>query len=80
MLTGLKTYLRVAWACKTPLVFLLDKEYRQISSTTLLEIAQHIKERFEYIAEISDCDDAALLLREECMPGMWPFALKGCAK
>ena len=63
MLTGFKTYLRVAWTCKTPLVFLLDNEYRQISSTTLGEIAQQIKKRFEYIAEISDCDDAALLFK-----------------
>ncbi len=63
MLSGLKTYLRVAWACKTPLVFLLDKEYKLISEETLKEIAADIKARFEYIREISDCDDAALLLK-----------------
>ena len=63
MLSGLRMYLKVAWNCKTPLVFLLDKEYRQISSETLQEIAGLIKERFDYIADVSDCDDASLLFK-----------------
>jgi len=63
MLSGLKTYLRVAWACKTPLVFLLDTEYKSISVTTLKEIAARIKRRFRYIRDVSDCDDAALLFK-----------------
>lgn len=63
MLSGLKTYLRVAWTCKTPLVFLLDTEYKLISLATLKEIAARIKRRFKYIKDISDCDDAALLFK-----------------
>jgi len=63
MLSGLKTYLRVAWACKTPLVLILDTEYELISEETLKEIAAHIKEKFEYIKNVSDCDDAALLFK-----------------
>jgi len=63
MLSGLKIYLRVAWACKTPLVFLLDTEYKPISVTTLKEIAARIKRRFKYIKNVSDCDDAALLFK-----------------
>ena len=63
MLSGFKTYLRVAWACKTPLVFLLDTEYKIIATVTLEEIAAQIKERFSYIKDISDCDDAALLFK-----------------
>ena len=63
MLSGLQSYLRVAWACKTPLVFLLDTEYRAISVTTLEEIAAQIMSEFEYIKDISDCDDAALLFK-----------------
>ena len=63
MLSGLKTYLRVAWACKTPLVFLLDTDYKLISVVTLKEIAARIKKRFKYIKDISDCDDAALLFK-----------------
>jgi len=63
MLSGLKTYLGVAWACKTPLVFLLDKEYKLVPAETLREISDQIKSRFEYIKDISDCDDAALLFK-----------------
>lgn len=63
MLSGLKTYLRVAWACKTPLVFLLDTGYKTISVTTLEEIAAQITSEFEYIKDISDCDDAAVLFK-----------------
>ena len=63
MLTGFKTYLRVAWKCKTPLVLILDKAYTPISKDTLTEIAVEISEKFEYINNIADCDDAALLFK-----------------
>jgi hypothetical protein len=63
LLSGFKTYLKVAWACKTPLVFLLDTQYKQIPPEMLSEIAQQIRTNFEYIANISDCDDAALLFK-----------------
>jgi hypothetical protein len=63
MFTGLKTYLKVAWACKTPLVFLLDTEYKLISVPVLKEIATQIRRRFKYIKDIADCDDAALLFK-----------------
>jgi len=63
MISGLKTYLKVAWACKTPLIFMLDTEYRSISIDALKEIADQITEKFEYIKNISDCDDAALLFK-----------------
>jgi hypothetical protein len=63
MVSGIKTYFRVAWACKTPVVFLLDKRYKKISKATLEEIATQIKRRFRYIKEVSDCDDAALLFK-----------------
>ena len=63
MLSGMKTYLRVAWACKTPLVLILDTKYKLIPAETLKEIAAHIKEKFEYIRDVADCDDAALLFK-----------------
>lgn len=63
MVSGFNTYLRVAWTCKTPLIFLLDKEYKTISAAILKEIAAQIKRRFRYIKDISDCDDAALLFK-----------------
>ena len=63
MLTGFKTYLKVAWACKTPLVLILDKEYTPISIDILNQIATEISNNFEYINNIADCDDAALLFK-----------------
>ena len=63
MVSGFKTYFRVAWACKTPLVFPLDKKYKTISAATLKEIAELIKSRFSYIKDVSDCDDAAFLFK-----------------
>ena len=63
MVSGFKTYLRIAWTYKTPLVFLLDKEYKTIPEAVLDEIAEQIKRNFRYIKDISDCDDAALLFK-----------------
>ncbi|MFC1900793.1 hypothetical protein ACFLYN_04285 [Chloroflexota bacterium] len=63
MVSALKMYFRITWKCKTPLVFLLDSEYKTIPDKTLKEIAARIKRRFKYITEIADCDDAALLFK-----------------
>lgn len=63
MLTGFKTYLKVAWKCKTPLVLILDKEYAPISQDILNEIATEISDKFEYIKNVADCDDASLLFK-----------------
>ena len=63
MLTGFKTYLKVAWKCKTPLVLILDKKYDPIPKDMLSEIANEIRSDFEYINNVADCDDAALLFK-----------------
>jgi len=63
MVSGLKTYFRVAWNYKTPLVFILDKEYKTIPAAILNEIAEQIKSNFKYIKDVADCDDAALLFK-----------------
>ena len=63
MISGFKTYLKVAWACKTPAVLMLDREYKIIPTETLKAIAKEITEQFTYINDISDCDDAALLFK-----------------
>lgn len=63
MLTGFKTYLKVAWKCKTPLVLILDKQYDPIPQKMLSEIANEISNDFEYINNVADCDDAALLFK-----------------
>jgi len=63
MISAFRMYFKIAWTCKTPLVFLLDSEYKPIPEKTLKEIAARIKTRFKYITEIADCDDAALLFK-----------------
>lgn len=63
MIEAIKTYLRVSWACKTPLVLMLDKKYTPIPTDMLNEIADEISNDFEYINNIADCDDAALLFK-----------------
>ena len=63
MYSAFKIYFRIAWACKTPLVFLLDKEYRPVPEDILKNISVQIKNQFEYINEISDCDDASFLFK-----------------
>ena len=63
MLTGFKTYLKVAWKCMTPLVLILDKEYTPIPTSILSEIATEISDKFEYIKNIADCDNSALLFK-----------------
>jgi hypothetical protein len=63
MLSATKVYFKAAWTARTPLVFLLDKEYKEIPEETLDAISGVIKDRFEYIRDVSDCDDAALLFK-----------------
>ena len=63
MTSSVKLYFNLAWSCKTPLVFLLDKEYKTIATDVLTEIAEQIRRNFRYITDISDCDDAALLFK-----------------
>lgn len=63
MASEFETYLRIAWNYKTPLVFLLDKEYKTIPEATLKKTAEQIKRDFSYIKDISNCDDAALLFK-----------------
>ena len=63
MFAGWKTYFGVAWTCKTPLVFLLDTQYKKMQKETLKEISEQIKEKFIYIKDVQDCDDAALLFK-----------------
>lgn len=59
MLSAVKVYLRIAWALKTPFIFPLDKNYKTINLLTLEQVANQVKAKFTYIADFSDCDDAA---------------------
>lgn len=65
MISALKVYFKVAWACKTPFVFLLDMKYKPISAQVLQDIGLVIKRAFEYLENVSDCDDAAWRFKAE---------------
>ena len=65
MISWLKMYLKVAWACKTPLVLILDTKYTPIPAETLKDIAEDIPEEFEYVKNKADCDDAAFLFKAD---------------
>ena len=60
-----KVYLKVAWACRTPLVLPLDLKYREINLSVLKVIAAKIKRSFGYLTDVSDCDDAAWIFKGE---------------
>jgi len=52
-------YFKVAWACKTPFVLILDRNYKVMFDNTLHQICKSVKEWFKYTIDIQDCDDAA---------------------
>lgn len=59
MIPAWKVYFKIAWACKTPLVFLMDFRYKPIYARVLNDIGLVIKREFKYLEDVSDCDDAA---------------------
>lgn len=65
MISAVKVYFKVAWTCKTPFVFLLDLRYKPISAEVLQDIGSVIKREFEYLKDVSDCDDAAWRYKAE---------------
>ena len=58
---ALEVYLKTAWALKTPLVFLLDSKYK----IPYFEAIESISLKFSYMADYSDCDDAAVQYKAE---------------
>ncbi|MBA7545333.1 hypothetical protein ES705_37699 [subsurface metagenome] len=65
MIPALKVYFKIAWACKTPLVFPLDLKYKPITLALLKVIASEIRKTFQYLEDVSDCDDAAWRFKAE---------------
>jgi len=62
MIPSWKAYLRVAWACRTPLVLCLDRKYRLLDAEAVSAKAR-VFPRWHYVPEIMDCDDAAHAFR-----------------
>ena len=58
----LKTYFKVAWYCKTPLVFLLDRRYKPISKDILHFFYRKMPD-LDYIPELRDCDNFAFIYK-----------------
>ena len=67
-LSNWKTYFKLAWACKTPLVLLADKKYKAVSELALVIILRNGKglwKQIEYKVDEHDCDDAADIIKGE---------------
>lgn len=62
MIPAWKVYFRVAWACKTPLVFLLDKKYETITKTLMRRFYDQMPD-LSYIPEIRDCDNFGFIYK-----------------
>ena len=57
-----KAYFTIAWACKTPFVLCLDRVYRLLDPVQLEAVVSGFPQ-WEYVPELSDCDDAAHAFR-----------------
>jgi len=62
MIPAWKVYFKVAWACKTPLVFLLDKKYETITKTLVRQFYNWMPS-LSYIPEQRDCDNFGFIYK-----------------
>ncbi|UCB43982.1 MAG: hypothetical protein JSV77_04920 [Dehalococcoidales bacterium] len=68
MMTWLKVYLKLAWACKTPLVLLADKRYKPVTEQQLALIIPAAKRAWKktaYQVDLHDCDDSTDIFKAE---------------
>jgi len=59
---SVEAYVRIAWACRTPFVLLLDRRY---TPRQFQELAPAVRafQRGPYVRETFDCDDFATALK-----------------
>lgn len=57
-MNALKLYLKLAWHCKTPFIFLFDTKYKPTTLAILLQLT-HLMPDMDYIPDYLDCDDFA---------------------
>jgi hypothetical protein len=55
-------YFKCAWACRTPFVFCLDKNYRLLDVDNVVRLAKAFPP-WHYVPEVNDCDDAAFAFK-----------------
>ncbi len=82
MISAVKVYFKIAWACKTPLVFPLDLRYKLVALAVLKVIASEIRGTFQYLewrfkAEASKRKEngVGLVIGWHRMPHCWNVAL-----
>ena len=62
MIPAWKVYFKVAWACKTPFVFLLDRKHKTITRGKMMEFYLWMP-NLEYVPELRDCDNFAFMYK-----------------
>lgn len=62
MIPAWKVYFKVAWACKTPLVFLFDKKYETITKTLMRQFYNSMPS-LGYLTEVRDCDNFGFIYK-----------------
>lgn len=62
-MNALQVYFKVALACGTPFVFLMDKEYEPLAIAWVIRRVKETWEKWKYIPETHDCDDAAFMFK-----------------
>lgn len=62
MINALKVYFKIALACRTPFVFLMDSRYWMCPMSTIKELLAKMGLKL-YVPEKGDCDDFAWHLK-----------------
>ncbi|GAI17460.1 unnamed protein product [marine sediment metagenome] len=62
MIPAWQIYFTIAWSCKTPLVFLLDKKYETITKTLMRQFYNWMPS-LNYIPEKRDCDNFGFIYK-----------------
>ncbi len=71
----MRTYLKLAWFCKTPFVFLTDRKYKRGTDAELEGLFAKMRDikanGFKYKAEYQDCDDFSAIMKGEASKAGW---------
>jgi hypothetical protein len=68
-MNAVQVYFRVAWACRTPFVLMMDRRYTPWRLSELKPLVETFR-RGPYVAERFDCDDFAFALKGQVGHGI----------
>jgi len=68
-MNAFKVYLRVSWACKTPFVLMMGRQYRPWRRDELAPLVEAFMDG-PYVKETHDCDDFAFALKGQVGHGI----------